>query len=497
LNKNLKSLFTAGVFTGALLVGTSAYANEDTTTIPESTEVTSTTGTTESADTTSTTDTTATTEQVIELPVEEPSVTPGVTPDSFFYFFDQMSENIQLLLTTDAQKESEFLLQFAQERLSESSQMAEDSKDQYITGLIDSYLATLQEAQEKVSEVVIDETTDQQVKEDLTTQLENATTVDPAVEKVLEEQQLANLTEKKQEAFLVANIVKDLDVEKVKALRAEGLGFGQIVKVITLAEESGKTEAEIVALLKDESKGFGEIAKELNVEPSAIVKKVINKKEDLIEEAFEKALESGDQAAIEQLTKAMETIKKQKIEYEIVKEYAELEEEVAEKLTKIQEKLAAGEITQEEADQKIEKLKKKAEKELAELQEEADEEVNELEEEMREELEEEREDKDEEEHKDDEDLEEEHEKKAEVVKKKQEEQAKKERERQKELAEKQKKEEKEALEKERKRQKELEEKKKQEKEAIKKAEEERKKQEEQKDQHEDEEDEEEQDEDEE
>jgi hypothetical protein len=446
----MKSLLTAGIFTGALLFSTSAYAAEG--------------GTTEAPATTDTT-------------VEQTETNPGLTPDNFFYFFDQMGENLQLFFTSDAQKESELLLQYAQERLSESSQMAEESKDQYITGLIDSYLATLQEAQEKVSEVVMDETVEQQIKEDLTTGLENATVVDTSVESVLDEQQLEVLNEKKQEAFLVANVVKDLDVEKVKALREEGLGFGQIVKVITLSEESGKTEAEIVALLKDESKGFGEIAKELNVEPSAIVKKVMNRKEDLIGEAFKKAKESGNQEAVEKLTKAMETIKKQKIEYEIVKEYTELEQEVAEELSEIQAKLAAGEITKEKADKKINKLKEEAEEELAELKEEAKEEVNELAEEIEEELNEEHEDEEE-------DLEEEKEEvdKAAAVKKKEqekstEEKAKKERERQKELAEKKKEQEEEAAEKERERQIELEEqKKKQEKEAKEQEEKERKEQ---------------------
>jgi hypothetical protein len=177
LNKNIKSIISAGIFTGALLFGTSAYASTD---------------------------------SPVTVDLEQVNVNSGVTPDNFFYFMDQLGEDLQLLFTSDVQKESELLLQFAQERLSESSQMAEESKDQYITSLIDSYLATLQEAQEKVSEVLIDESVDQQVKEQLSLELENATTVDESVENVLEDGKLEELNEKQQEAFLVANVVKDL-----------------------------------------------------------------------------------------------------------------------------------------------------------------------------------------------------------------------------------------------------------------------------------------------
>src|SRR5690606_5927460 len=89
---------------------------------------------------------------------------------------------------------------------------------------------------------------------------------------------------KKDEAYLVANVVKDFDIEKVQILRELGFGHGQIAKVISLAEKSGKTELEIVAMLKDENKGFGQIAKELNLHLSEMIAKG-NK--SVIEEAVE------------------------------------------------------------------------------------------------------------------------------------------------------------------------------------------------------------------
>ncbi|WP_330948473.1 DUF5667 domain-containing protein [Virgibacillus sp. MG-45] len=361
MENKLKKILTTTVFAGTLLVANSAYAD--------------TTGV-EGNNTT-------------KEPATEQA---GMTPDHFFYFFDKLGENMQLLFTTDPEKESDLLLQFANERLSEADQMAGKDKDKYVNKLIDAYLTNLEKAQENVAEIVISEKIDQTVKEDLSTKLEDVTSVSDAVTEKLEEEKAVTLEEKRQEAYLVANVVKDLDPEKVKTLREQGFGFGEIVKVVALAQESGKTEDEIAAMLK-EGKGYGEIAKELNVDPGQIMKKVIKKKEKYIDQMVEKAKEAGDETALQNLLKAKENIKRKKIEFKIVKEYAELEEEIKEELLEIQEDLAAGKITQEEADRKIKELQEEAAEEFNELKEEAEEEARE---EDDDDLDDEQEDKDDE-----------------------------------------------------------------------------------------------------
>ncbi|WP_284139362.1 DUF5667 domain-containing protein [Virgibacillus sp. LDC-1] len=345
MENKLKKILTTTVFAGTLLVANSAYAD--------------TTGV-EGNNTT-------------KEPATEQA---GMTPDHFFYFFDKLGENMQLLFTTDPEKESDLLLQFANERLSEAEQMAGKDKDKYVNKLIDAYLTNLEKAQENVAEIVISEKIDQTVKEDLSTKLEDVTSVSDAVTEKLEEEKAVTLEEKRQEAYLVANVVKDLDPEKVKTLREQGFGFGEIVKVVALAQESGKTEDEIAAML-NEGKGYGEIAKELNVDPGQIMKKVIKKKEKYIDQMLEKAKEAGDETVFQNLLKAKENIKRKKIEFKIVKEYAELEEEIKKELLEIKKDLAAGKITQEEADRKIKELQEEAAEEFNELKEEAEDEARE------------------------------------------------------------------------------------------------------------------------
>ncbi|PLR84349.1 DUF5667 domain-containing protein [Bacillus sp. V33-4] len=346
MNRNIKRLISGGVFMGGLLFSTAAYAEGDT----------------------------APADDTVNAPFSQ--VAAGTTPDnSFTYFFDKLSEDLQLFFAFNDVKETELLLQFSQERLSELAEIAETDQDQYITNLIDEYLVSLQEAGDKVAQIVLDSDLNGEVKDQLTSELEQTAALDIPGEDLLADNKLEELNSTKKEAFIVASVVKELNTEKVKALRAEGLGFGQIVKVLALSEESEKTEAEIVDLLKNKNMGFGQIAKELNIDLGKLVGKVINQKEDLIEEAIEQAKKSNDTATVERLEKSLKDIKKQKVEFEIVKEYAEIEQEASEKLAKIQEKLATGEITKAEADKKIKKIQEKVAKELKELQEDADEEL--------------------------------------------------------------------------------------------------------------------------
>ena len=55
----------------------------------------------------------------------------------------------------------------------------------------------------------------------------------------------------------------------LQAMRANGLGWGEIIMILELARQSGMSAADIQAMHAD-GKGFGQIAKELNIDPSEL-----------------------------------------------------------------------------------------------------------------------------------------------------------------------------------------------------------------------------------
>lgn len=214
------------------------------------------------------------------------TVEAGITPDSILYSADQLFEDLQLLLTTDPEKDAELLLKFAQERLAEAKEMTEEQKTEYVKAAMEDYIATLNQAEEKVTEVAADEGTTEEVKEELSQQLEDTATVDESIEGSLDTEQQEQLEEETTEAGYTASVVKDLDPEVVKTLREAGMGFGNIAHTVALAELSGKSVDEIAAMI-DEGKGIGNIAKELGIHPSKMNKsaEVADKEDTTTDEA--------------------------------------------------------------------------------------------------------------------------------------------------------------------------------------------------------------------
>lgn len=235
---------------------------------------------------------------------EEQTVEAGITPDSILYSADKLFEDLQLLLTTNSEKEAELLLKFAQERLAEAREMSEEEKTEFVKSAMDAYIEILDRAEEKVTEAVVDENTSEEVKEELTEELQETAEVDETIEEDLDIEQQEELEEKTEEVSYTANVVKDLDVEIVKALREEGMGFGNIAHTVALARLSGKTVDEVAAMMK-EGKGVGNIAKELGLHPSDK-----NKNIALEEEAPEETPEenSGEETANEDETEEAEVV---------------------------------------------------------------------------------------------------------------------------------------------------------------------------------------------
>ena len=60
--------------------------------------------------------------------VDEPVIEAGLTPDSPFYFMDTVQEEVSLFFTFNQERKAEKNLEYAQERLSEMSQLQDGSK---------------------------------------------------------------------------------------------------------------------------------------------------------------------------------------------------------------------------------------------------------------------------------------------------------------------------------------------------------------------------------
>ncbi|MBB6217365.1 vacuolar-type H+-ATPase subunit I/STV1 [Anaerosolibacter carboniphilus] len=292
------------------------------------------------------------------------TVNPGITPDSPLYTVDQLVEDIQLSLTSNIERKAEILLAITQERLAEAKQMTEEDKVEFVKKAMEAYGEKIEEAFETVSEAILKESIDSAAKEALSIQLEDSTEVIESVEAVITDEQKEKLGEKRDSAYLVANVVRDLDMEKVKILREEQkLGYGQIAKVFSLADASGKSVEEIADMITVEGKGFGEIAKELGIHPSEMKMKANKKKqvsqikeaktdlEDVpvaLEEAKETEADEAEKAADER-TNEIEKITKQ-VEKKI------------EKINKAQEKKQKEVEKQQQKEQKEKKDSKKDKK---------------------------------------------------------------------------------------------------------------------------------------
>lgn len=201
------------------------------------------------------------------------TVDAGITPDSVLYSADKLFEDLQLVFTFDSEKDANLLLQFAQERLAEAQVMTERRKSEFVQTAINDYMTKMQQAQDKVVEVVADEDTSDKVKDELSSELEETSKVDESVRDELKDGQKAELDETMEEVLYTANVVKDIAPETIKALREQKFGYGQIAHIAALSELSDKPVDEVAGMFKGEDKGTGKIAKELGIHPSMMNKK--------------------------------------------------------------------------------------------------------------------------------------------------------------------------------------------------------------------------------
>lgn len=261
---------------------------------------------------------------------EQTTSEAGTTPDSILYTFDKFLEDLQLAITADSEKESELLLQFAKERLAEAKVMTQSEKQQFVKEAVEAYMQLLAQSQEKVSEAIHEGELTSEKQEQLTNQLEETANVDEKSEETisqqLDESTKEALTETQETTKAVANVVKGIDENIVQSLRNQGFGYGEIAKIVALAEATGKTVEEIAAAVK-EGKGFGELAKENGLHPKQIATMI---KEKRLAAELEEAKANGDDKKVERLQKKLAKLEKKKVDYANKKNKNNMKDEKAE-----------------------------------------------------------------------------------------------------------------------------------------------------------------------
>ncbi|RDU37522.1 hypothetical protein DRW41_06670 [Neobacillus piezotolerans] len=232
--------------------------------------------------------------------------TAGTTPDQFLYNFDQLFEDLKLLFTFDSEEEATLLMEFAKERLAEAALMTEAEKTEYVSSAVADYTKLLETAKETVSEVIADEEASDAVKEELTNKLEEAAELDESVEGQLQEEELEEAQKIIDEAYLVANVVKGFDTETVKNLRTKEFGYGEITKIISLSELSGKTIEELTAML--EEKDIDEVMADLDVTMGQVKSIVLDKKIAYLENSLAEAGENENSKQVKKLEKKLSVL---------------------------------------------------------------------------------------------------------------------------------------------------------------------------------------------
>lgn len=289
------------------------------------------------------------------------------TPDHFFYFLNRWREDINLWVSLDPAKKAELLTQYAQERMNEAKQMIKENKTGYTSDLMKSYMSDINDAQKNADQALVDQNTDQKTKEDIMNQLDQATEVDASVQKQMDSQETSQLSTQKQDIILKANVVQNLDPKTVKSLRDQGLGYGEVVKVMALAKATGKDPSEIVSKLKDEHKGFGEIYKALGVNPKELAQKIIDSKIAALQTSLDQAKSSGDQKSVDKITKTLNHLTAKKAKFDALTKLSDLRTSVKQQADQIKQKVASGQLSKADAKKQLSDLKQQAKQQFDHL----------------------------------------------------------------------------------------------------------------------------------
>jgi len=300
----------------------------------------------------------------------ETTVDPGITPDQALYFLDQLLEKIQLTFTFDEEAKANLLSAITQERLTEityllnekdAGVLTEEEVKTLLTNVVSDYQTKLEQTLQVTEEIASKLTVEEKAKiEGLVSQITLSAEIGQVIandnQGLLEDQDLQDTINK---AKIVANVVRDLDQEKVGELRDLGLGFGQIAQAFALAEATGKELSEIADVMKDNEVNLSTLADELGISVSDLAKlKHFNKKDD------EVATEDDSNDENNANGKAAKTMAKEKselkdtqkqVEQEIDSTLQEQKKNQLQVTSKVEVKMQQGNSTDDEDSGKADK----------------------------------------------------------------------------------------------------------------------------------------------
>lgn len=239
----------------------------------------------------------------------------GINPDSFFYVLDKLAENIKVTLTFDSVKKANLFLAIAEERLGESYSMIVKSKNDLAEKALKEYQSTLDNAinttneamengkevsnitkeiedvtlsQREIIEKILNKLKDE-IKDTVQEELEKTYIKAEATKDVVS---LVEVTDKENDEEIDKNINQEIDDKKdeeesspenvvieviikeeikdeaiIEKAKEEKLNSRQLIAIISLAQQSGKSLEEVIDVFKDNGKGLGSTAIALNLAP--------------------------------------------------------------------------------------------------------------------------------------------------------------------------------------------------------------------------------------
>lgn len=264
----------------------------------------------------------------------------GITPDDPLYFLDKMVESIQVALTFSSDGKAELLVSFANERLAEADIMTKENKQELFLKVMDTYLNTIKEANEKIEEAAQDE-------KDVTALLESiSVTTDSAGQTVIKavgvipQESAESLKQAITDEVKKTIVVDAFSVAKTTFFDAKKQ-FGDAKEALKAAIASGDEAA--IKAAEEELKQ----AEEYKDNMEAMKDQVEGYKEEVIGELKEE--KSAEDKEVKEKEKVEEKIAKME---EIVKKQIAKREEIA---AKVEDNGKAAEKIEENTEKQIER----------------------------------------------------------------------------------------------------------------------------------------------
>jgi len=283
----------------------------------------------------------------------------GITPDSFIYGLDKLAENIKIVITFDSVEKAKLFLELAEERLAESKDMMDVDKLELAEQAINDYKEALNKATatadtaledgEEVSEVtkeiqettmtreeivenILDQLTEEikeRVSEELKEVYDNIQVTNDVVT-VVEGEEVDSSLEEEISKVVIDDTIEDENL--LETLLTAKLNTRQIIALISLTEQSGKTLEEVVEVFTTNDRGIGSTAMALGLAPKNALKginKTFKEYKKSVDKLLEETIAGMTIEEIEELEDIIvNDLEENEVEVEDVEEVEEETEEV-------------------------------------------------------------------------------------------------------------------------------------------------------------------------